>query len=193
MSDQVRASDGERERAALALRDAAGEGRLTLEELTSRLDLAYRATTRAELSRLTADLPAVAGRREVGRAVAGRRRWVVAVMSGALRKGRWQPGARVSALAFMGGCKLDLRQAELTEPVLRIAALAVMGAIDITVPEGVEVHVGGVSLMGGKHVRLADVPVAPGGPVIEVRAVSLMGGVTVRSKPRPAARELPAA
>jgi len=54
----LRASDAERERTALALRDAAAEGRLTLEELADRLDHALTATTRSELEPLTRDLPA---------------------------------------------------------------------------------------------------------------------------------------
>jgi hypothetical protein len=55
---RVRASDAERERVAAALRDAMGEGRLTLDEGEQRLAAAYASTYRDELPRLTADLPA---------------------------------------------------------------------------------------------------------------------------------------
>jgi hypothetical protein len=54
----TRASDSEREAIVARLRQAAGEGRLTVEELTERIDAAYAATTRDELEPLTADLPA---------------------------------------------------------------------------------------------------------------------------------------
>jgi hypothetical protein len=54
----LRASDAERERTAEALHAAAGEGRLTLEELDERLSAAYAARYRHELPALTADLPA---------------------------------------------------------------------------------------------------------------------------------------
>ena len=40
------------------LRDAAGEGRLTLAELDERLDAVYAAKTYADLEPLTRDLPA---------------------------------------------------------------------------------------------------------------------------------------
>jgi hypothetical protein len=83
----------------------------------------------------------------------------------------------------MGGSKLDLREAEITGPRLSITAVAVMGGVTIVVPEGIEVDVSGLSLMGGRDVRVADVPPRPGTPVIRVRALSLMGGVTVKSKP----------
>ena len=54
----TRASDAEREETVVRLREAAAEGRLTVEELSERIDAAYAATTAAELEPLTADLPA---------------------------------------------------------------------------------------------------------------------------------------
>lgn len=54
----VRASDAERERVATLVRDAAGEGRLTLAEADERLNLVYATTYRHELHRFVADLPA---------------------------------------------------------------------------------------------------------------------------------------
>ncbi len=56
----VRASDAERERTATLLRDHAGAGRITPEELSDRLDVAYAARTVAELDALLADLPPAA-------------------------------------------------------------------------------------------------------------------------------------
>jgi hypothetical protein len=51
------ASDADRERVAERLRAAAGEGRLTSEELEERLESAFGARTQADLEPLTADLP----------------------------------------------------------------------------------------------------------------------------------------
>lgn len=180
----VLASDGEREHVAAVLRDAAGEGRLTVEDLTARLEQAYSARTRGELARLTQDLPATPAvpAQTLPTPAKRRSRWVVAVMSGASRKGRWRPGERCTAVAIMGGCELDLRQAEITGPTVTITAVSIMGGIDIIVPEGVEVNVGGLAIMGGKDVKVADVPVQPGGPTINVRAFALMGGVSVKTK-----------
>jgi hypothetical protein len=54
---QLRCSDAERERVAGFLRDHAAEGRLTHDELSDRVGLAYRAVTIRDLDRLTDDLP----------------------------------------------------------------------------------------------------------------------------------------
>ena len=54
---EVRASDGERDAAVIALRDHAAAGRLALDELEERIQAALTATTRADLERLFADLP----------------------------------------------------------------------------------------------------------------------------------------
>ncbi len=53
----LRASDSERERVVALLRDAVGEGRLTLTEADERITAAYAAVHRGELVPLTADLP----------------------------------------------------------------------------------------------------------------------------------------
>jgi hypothetical protein len=53
----TRASDAERERVAETLREHAAHGRLSVDELSERLDRAYAARTRGELSELVADLP----------------------------------------------------------------------------------------------------------------------------------------
>ena len=54
---QLRCSDAERERTAVFLRDHAAEGRLTPDELSDRVGLAFRAVTIRDLARLTDDLP----------------------------------------------------------------------------------------------------------------------------------------
>jgi class 3 adenylate cyclase len=187
-SPLVLASDAERDRVALVLRDAAGEGRLTLEELSERLGWVYESRTSTELEVITRDLPEHAA--ASGAPQRKRRRWVVAVMSGARRKGRWRPDERCVALAVMGGCKLDLRDAEIQGERLDITAVSIMGGVKIVVPEGIEVDVGGVSIMGGKHVKVRDLPPRPGTPVIHVRVLSLMGGVEVASRPSRLAKRL---
>jgi hypothetical protein len=54
----VRASDAEREQSVALLQRSFADGRLTLDELEERAAAAYAARTRAQLSDLTADLPA---------------------------------------------------------------------------------------------------------------------------------------
>ena len=60
---ELRVSDADRERIAERLRLAAGEGRITADELEERLERAFGARTAGELEPLTADLPAPRARR----------------------------------------------------------------------------------------------------------------------------------
>jgi hypothetical protein len=182
---ELRVSDAERETAVGRLRVAGGEGRLTLEELAERVELADAARTRGELDALTADLPET-GRRFVPAAPEPQkqRNWIVAVMGGAERKGRWRLARRTNVVTVMGGAELDLREAEIADEVV-ITAITVMGGIGIVVPEGVSVELGGFALMGGNGGPRDKVPPLPDAPVVRVRAFSLMGGVSVeRKKPR---------
>src|SRR5579862_7101886 len=55
---ELRASHEDRDRVVELLRVAAGDGRLTADELDERLEVALSARTHRELAALTADLPA---------------------------------------------------------------------------------------------------------------------------------------
>jgi hypothetical protein len=181
----LRASDADREQTVALLRDSAADGRLTLGELTERIEHAYGARTLGELEPLTVDLaPSRTGVGGVNVPAAARRSkprtWFVAVMGGSSRGGRWRVGRRVNAVAVMGGVSIDLRNAELDEPEVVVTAVTVMGGIDICVPEGVEVEIEGFVLMGGKDMRIRGVP-RPGAPLVRVRAWGLMGGVDVHT------------
>ena len=178
----LRASDAEREHTVAVLRAGAEHGRLTFDELAQRTELAYDATTGAELERLVADLPDVAPDAAVVVKARKRRRWSVALMGGCDRRGRWRPAPRSVALAVMGGVKLDLRDATIEGDELVITAFALMGGVDIIVPEGIEVDLGGFALMGANDHRPGDAQVRPGTPVVTVRAFSLMGGVSVKAR-----------
>lgn len=188
MSDQgadasrdVRVSDPERERTIELLKRQTGHGRLTLEEFSERAGLAWASGTRGELEQLTRDLPSE------GAPVPATRRlrstaWTVAVMGDSSRKGRWRVAPRTNAVSLMGDCQLDLRAAEFSDGDIMINAGALMGSVDIVVPEGIEVELSGIPIMGKKQLRVRDTPRIPGSPRVRVRALALMGSVTVRSK-----------
>lgn len=63
VTPEMRAGDADRERVAQVLRDAAGDGRLTLEELDERLTAVYAAKTYADLEPSPATFPSPARRR----------------------------------------------------------------------------------------------------------------------------------
>src|SRR5579859_2247300 len=185
----MRVSDADREQAADVLREAAGQGRISMDELDERLELAYAAKTYADLAAVTHDLPQPgAVMNPVGAAAPSRiggtprNTFSVAIMSGAQRKGHWVVPRSYLSVAIMGGVELDLREAQLSEPVVTLHAYALMGGIQITVPEDVEVDVAGVALMGGFDHR-ASGPGVPGAPLVKVIGFAMMGGVEVRRRP----------
>ena len=179
-----RVADADRDRTVTSLREHVVVGRLTLDEFSERVDNALVARTQGDLDALVADLPARAVPEPEATRRRARRR-VIAVMGGARAKGRWRASGHTTAIAVMGGCQLDLRQAEIEGSEVVISAFSIMGGIEIVVPEGIDVELAGFSIMGGRHLKIRDVPVIPGSPRIIVRAFPIMGGVEVKSAPNP--------
>lgn len=176
-------SDEERDHAVAVLRSHCADGRLSLDEFADKVVGVLQARSHGEIEAVVGEpldrpVPAVPESDPDCGA-----NWVVGVMWGAQRRGRWRPRRRVNSFAFWGGCTIDFRGAELVEPEVRVTAVAMMGGIDIIVPEGVAVEVSGIPIMGGVGRKIRDVPILPGTPVIKVRAVAFWGGVSVRSKP----------
>ncbi len=56
-------------------------------------------------------------------------------------------------------------------------------------PKGFDVELRGFSFMGGRSLRLRDVPIVPGSPRIVVRGFAVMGGVEVKSRSSRSGRE----
>src|SRR6185295_390938 len=87
-------------------------------------------------------------------------------------------GGRI--IAFMGGCELDLRQADMENGPAEIEIIALMGGVEIKVPEGWEVIGNMLPIMGGADIRTKA---APGGRKLVVNGVVCMAGVDIKSKP----------
>ena len=188
-SAELRASDADREQVADRLREAAADGRITMDELEERLETAYTSMTHAELRPLTRDLAvagtpasAPAGRERVGVTPSRRRRMIV-VMSGSNRRGRWVVPARFSIFAFWGGVQLDLRQASLTAHETVIRADAVMAGIEIIVPDDVAVYVEGVGFMGAFDEAPSTASPPPDAPVIRITGIAFWAGIVVKRTP----------
>ena len=196
----LRVSDADRHKVAEILRQAAGEGRLDLDELDERLESAYAAKTYADLIPITADLPIRGseqlpspGPRQAGPLVpATRHDSTLAFMGGASRKGLWEVGASHTAFAMWAGITLDLREARLTSRETVIYANAIWAGIDIIVNARTHVIVDGIGIMGGfEQARDKVAPeIGPDSPVLRVKGVALMAGVSVQRKPMPGPRRL---
>ena len=193
----MRASNADRERVAQILHNAMSEGRITVQELEERLDAVYTAKTLAELEPPVADLPGVSANAAVqpaqSRALDDRiggpagSQTSVAIMSGTSRKGNWVVPPQHNSFAFWGGVDIDLRNARFAERQTTITAVAIMGGIDIVVPDDVVVDVSGVGFMGAfesedRLGRTATPP--PGAPVVKINGFAFWGAVTVIRKPR---------
>jgi class 3 adenylate cyclase len=182
---EVRISDAERDGVVELLRRHCADGRLSLDEFADRAGAAYAARSRADVEPLLADLPPITTRPEPSETAASpsapKRRRVVAVMSAAKRRGRWRVDRPLTVFAFWGAVKLDLRDAQITLDRVEIRAWAIMGSIDVVVPEGIPVDLEGFIVMGARDDRVRDVPLIPGAPTVEVRARGLWGSLRVRN------------
>ncbi len=175
----VRASDAEREEAVALLREHAAAGRLTLEEFAQRMTEAYDARTTAELDELARDLPPAppASRRRPTR-------FLLSVFGSNERGGRLRIRRSVFCAMAFGNVDLDLRHATLERDVITVVALGVFGAVDVYVPEGVEVDLHGLVIGGHQKARGEDTPPHPETPLVRVFALGLFAGIDVWRVPR---------
>jgi hypothetical protein len=174
----VRVSDAEREAAMDRLRDGAAEGRLTFEELADRVEAAAAAVTREELERLTDDLPAAPARSPSRETAPTRASTVFGDVS---RTGAWTVPAAGKWATLFGDVMLDLREARVTVPEVRIGAGTCFGDVELLVPEGVEVDVRSWTVFGDVKQETAE-EAPPGAPRILLAGGSVFGDVRVRAR-----------
>jgi hypothetical protein len=199
---ELRASDTDRERVAELLRDAAGHGRISLDELEERLEAVYAARTYGELVPITRDLP---GRKSMprpepepeedvqdavpavrpGRLVVGaqptiNRSPILGILSGPGRQGRWVVPRKMNIFSIMGGVDIDLTEATFESGTTRIRAHTFLGGVRIHAPEDLNVQVHGIGVLGGYNEGKNEGVVAPDAPVIKVSGISFLGGVEIR-------------
>jgi hypothetical protein len=178
---EIRATDADRERTAQVLRTSGANGQLTVDELDERVEAAYAAKTRGQLEQLVQDLGDTRERPDDVPVRPGDEgtRWVISVMGGSDRKGRWRVGRSVTVLNFMGGSNLDLNDAELAGDVVEMRVYSLMGGSEIRVPEGLDVEVSEFAFMGGNDISHGEAARA-GGPLLRLKMISIMGGSSLR-------------
>jgi hypothetical protein len=189
----IRASDAERDATLERLSAATGDGRLTLEEFSQRMDRAATAKTRAELGRLVADLPTDVGaaRGAVAERGPGRPSWHISPIGGLSVSGPWRMERSVVVVSLIGGADLDLSQAQLAAPEVTLTKVSLLGGVSIAVPPGIRVDASGFSLIGGTSVDAGPEP-GPGAPTVRIRAFSLLGGTRIYRGGPASQREGPA-
>ncbi|GAA2451933.1 DUF1707 SHOCT-like domain-containing protein [Streptomyces macrosporus] len=175
---ELRAGHADRDAVVERLREAAGDGRIDLEELEERIEKALTAKTYGELAALTADLPAPdapapsAGPEET---------LVLKTIAGHIRQdGHWVVPPRIVARSGMGHIRLDFTQAECRHREVWLEVDAGVGEIRVVVPRGWSVRTHDLSVGFGTVRNRASAPPAPGMPVLRITGSSKAGTVVVR-------------
>jgi len=161
---ELRASHDDRDRVVELLRVSAGDGRLTAEELDERLELAMTARTYGELARLVADLPAQGSVVTPAPVPQAKDVMRIDTRSGHVRRvDRWVVPQRMEVRVTSGHVLLDLTQAVITQPTLKLDVEVRSGHVMLLTRPGIVVDTDDVVIRSG-HVRVkapwgSDVPV----------------------------------
>lgn len=165
------------------------DGRLTKEEFDERSDELFSSRTVDDIADLTADL-ALSGdpvhasqqmvvpqhnRELVANVVTGApgQSLTVALMGGSTRAGHWTCAAEHTAATMWGGIQIDLREADFSAQHTTIRCFAVMGGIELLVPDDLDVRSSGVAIMAASSQTRSPThlsPPAPGRPSSRSRA-----------------------
>lgn len=187
----VRIGHAERDRAVEVLRDAVGDGRLTLAELDDRIGRAMAARTADDLAAVLADLvpgsalAALVDPRSSVPSGAPGSSWdnplvLTARWDDVKRAGSWEVPPFLEVNPVAGNVKLDLVDAHVTSPVVDISVIGGAGDLVVVVPPGFGVDTTHVTTrVGSVRSRVAPRP-QPGKPQIVVRGGLGVGDIKVR-------------
>jgi hypothetical protein len=151
---ELRASHSDRDRVVELLRVAAGDGRLTAEELDERLEAALTARTYSELAVLTTDLPAApsAGPAQSADVVQAGAKDLVKINCGsgaARRDGQWIVPRQMEVNVASGSVKLDLTEAVISSPTLQLDIDVHSGSLLLVTRPGIVVDTDDVAVRSG--------------------------------------------
>ncbi|MBX7449738.1 MAG: DUF1707 domain-containing protein [Actinomycetota bacterium] len=150
----MRASDADRSAVTKILEHAVGQGMLSLDEYSERLDVVLTARTRPELDTVIADLPHV--RREPAAAAP---EVLSSWMSSVSRKGQWTVAPRLRLVTRMCSTTLDFTSAVLQSPVVHIDVDDYFSSTDLVLPDGATADLNGITTVGGSTtVKVATSP-----------------------------------
>jgi hypothetical protein len=159
---ELRASHADRDQVVEILRIAAGDGRITAEELDQRLEVALTARTLGELAVLTTDLPAAPTHSATAASAQAKDLVRIDCGSSAIsRDGPWVVPRRMEVQVTSGAVTLDFTDAVITQPRLEIDAHVRSGVLKLVTAPGIEVDVTEVALKSGvANVQRPDGPAA---------------------------------
>jgi hypothetical protein len=182
---ELRASHADRDRVVEILRIAAGDGRISADELDQRLEVALTARTLRELAALTTDLPAPAAPAAAAALPPAKDLVRIECGSGtAKREGPWVVPRRMEIRVTSGSVRLDFSRAAITAGLLEIDADVKSGSLTMLTRPGIVVDTDDVSVLSGS-VRVRPQP-EPAEPVILRIAVTgqIRSGTITARPPR---------
>jgi hypothetical protein len=174
-SGALRASHEDRDRVVELLRVAAGDGRLTAEELDQRLEVAMTARTCGELATLTTDLPAAPALtpKDLARIDCG--------SAHTKRDGRWMVPRRMEVRVTSGRVTLDFTEAVIAWSSLQIDAEVRSGELRMVTRPGIVVDADDVAVRSGRvNVRTPSGHQVPVALRIDVSGKVSSGSITAR-------------
>jgi hypothetical protein len=177
---ELRASHEDRDRAVELLRMAAGDGRLSADELDQRLEAALAARTYGELAVLTRDLPAAPGPDPVAEP-----KDLIRIESGSSRTrrdGRWVVPKRMEIRVGSGSVRLDFTEAVITQATLRIDADVKSGSLTLITKPGIVVHADDISVRNGS-VRVRPPGDAPAPALLNIHVSGKISSGSVKARP----------
>ena len=99
----------------------------------------------------------------------------IAIFGGFERRPLAAGWTKEAFVAVFGGGTIDLSEAP-PEGTGELTAVAIFGGVELIVPPGAAISMSGLSLFGGRDVKVAG----GGGPSIRLKAYALFGGVEVK-------------
>ena len=183
-----------RERAVEVLMEHFSNDVMDLEEFEGLLDAVNRCSTASELRELLSKLPPLESSKPATDVIPARgggpvvvdadrvreHGFMIGVLGGANRTGRWIPARKTFALGVLGGLSLDFRGALLGPGVTDLSVLGILSGVEIIVPPEMTVEVDGMALCGGfDHETDEPLRSNPDLPTLRVRGLAILAGVNV--------------
>ena len=181
--DDLRASHEDRDRVVEVLRVAAGDGRLTVEELDERLEDALTARTHGELAAVIRDLTAApASVTGVPAPTPKDLARIECQGSNATRDGRWLVPQRMELRVTSGSVTLDFTEAVISQPWLLIDADMRSSSLKLMTRPGVVVDTDDV--VTNSSTTKVRAPRGPEVPVIlRIQISGKLSGSTITARP----------
>ena len=175
----LRVSDAERSHVVDVLQKAIGVGLITLDEFTTRTDIALAARTRGELNVVLVDLPGVVSG-EATPAPKAEPVEIRASMSTVRRHGEWPVPSALSVYNRAGTVDLDFTETPLTEPVITIDVDVAMGSVELRIPDDALCDLRVDTAVGGNVTDRGARRAAGSGPRFVVTGMVKAGSLTIR-------------